>query len=556
MRWNRKKKKESVWIFIYLILISAVVLKTMNILMQITLNVSTTETEFISQSHNITHQQHNNIIIYSINGIDLHSSLKHMLIEARSSHMNFSIPLSDDSIFHFENTNEFQIKFYFTGIFNVSLLLKKKIIYEHQIVIESIDSTQFSTFACHGKNFMTRWCESKNVCIDKDGLKIFTPYKIRLDKIFIIPGARTPPFDPDHDRFKKGKIQYNYREVKADDGIWVKENTFVVGRFFNHMMLWHLIMDFITPIYWTLTSVHAKMFSDDWSVEKDPGYGTEFDQNNRIHVYDEFPKFQMEFISALTNHSIVFLRKTDDCYCYKSVVLGLRKSEKNPVYTRRKRDGLRVPYQIDPYGVKGLRQRMLNFSNVEEDCIPNIQNPKVIIIQRKGSKIIRSILNVDDVYNLTKEMCPFCNITVMDFNSMSKRKQIAFMCDVSLLIGIHGSGLTHGMWMHPSTNDYPTALVEMFPYKYECRNWYQQLATIARIQYIPIYTTSINNSRWDPWHNLTKVQRCHTQEGECERGRCHDFLRDQSIIVNLTNYADLLMPYIKQLIKSREKYNK
>jgi hypothetical protein len=88
-------------------------------------------------------------------------------------------------------------------------------------------------------------------------------------------------------------------------------------------------------------------------------------------------------------------------------------------------------------------------------------------------------------------------------------------------------------------------LIEFFPYKYDCRDWYRQLAAIFRIQHFAGHTLNINQSRWDPKMNATKLAACQ-RHSECLRGRCHDLLRDQSIIVDIDQYKRITRPFFDQ----------
>jgi hypothetical protein len=99
-----------------------------------------------------------------------------------------------------------------------------------------------------------------------------------------------------------------------------------------------------------------------------------------------------------------------------------------------------------------------------------------VIIQRRTTQEIRRITNENYVVNATRELCPFCDVQVVDFEGMNSIEQIRFSCGISLLVGVHGSGLTHVAWMKPSSEKQPTGVVEFFPYKYNCRNWYEQCA--------------------------------------------------------------------------------
>jgi hypothetical protein len=313
-------------------------------------------------------------------------------------------------------------------------------------------------------------------------------------------------------------------------------------------MLWHNVMDALVPMYWTLTTFSSSVLDTEWSHSADPKYGFFINKTNTILINDDFGSWGLLFLDALSDSPIVDLSSTRHSRCYRDFVLGLRKTELAPVLKRRKRDGLIAPYEIDPAGVRGLRALMLEFAGgTGAECEPDAARPLVVVIHRRSDQEIRRIVNVGEVVGALEKVCPFCDVRIVDFETMEPREQLRFTCRVSLLLGVHGSGLIHVSWMKPSSQKHPTALVELFPYRYTCRNWYEQCARTFGVQHFAIHTLSVNQSRWEPFHNATKVKRCHTLDGECLRGRCHDFLRDQSIVVDIPYLTTILRPFFDAL---------
>jgi hypothetical protein len=329
--------------------------------------------------------------------------------------------------------------------------------------------------------------------------------------------------------------------------------AFLASRFFNIRMLWHNIMDFLLPIYWTMTSYYSGVIDNHWGQPDNSGYGVAINRSNEVLLFDTDGTVSLFYLKALTDNPITLLDGPWPEMCYRTMILGLRKLETHPQMRRGSRNNLQLPYQIDPAGVRGLRKTMLEFAGTSlEKCEPDREHPIVLIVHRKTTREVRRLLNPEEFANATREMCPYCNVQMVDFQQFDKNGQIRFICNASVLIGIHGSGLIHAIWMKESTPQMPAAVFELFPFKYTCRDWYGQCARIAKLQYFPIYTLNINQTRWEDWHNMTKVNRCHTLEGECNRGRCHDFLRDQSILVDIPYYKSIATPFFSQMNKSRE----
>jgi hypothetical protein len=395
-----------------------------------------------------------------------------------------------------------------------------------------------------GADFLTRWCYVNNVCVSNSVLQLVTPFTAVFEKKFLVPGTRSPPFDPSDFRIRNstiGTVRSNFSELSPIP-------VFLSSRFYNAHMLWHVIMDSLVPTYWTMTSFFSGLTNETWGQQ----YGDFINKTNRILLHDNFQWLGLSFLKALTDMQIENFGAHRNCY--GNIVLGLRKSERTPILKRRRRDALVAPYEIDPVGVRGLRRVMLEFSGTTvEDCEPSVAAPVILVIQRRTASKIRRILNIDDLALATAELCPFCQVKFIELERLDSQQQIRAACNVSMLIGIHGSGLVHQAWMKPSTPENPTAGVEFFPYKYNCRTWYQQCANIFGIQHFAVHTLNRSQSRWETGHNMTKVNRCHTLAGECLRARCHDFLRDQSILVDIPDYKSIVRPYFESLKEARDK---
>jgi hypothetical protein len=200
---------------------------------------------------------------------------------------------------------------------------------------------------------------------------------------------------------------------------------------------------------------------------------------------------------------------------------------------------------------------MLEFADASADeCQPDPRRPRVVVIRRPSEFEIRRILNENALVEAARELCSFCEVQIVEFEEMMMNDQLKFTCGTSLLIEIHGSGLIHAAWMNSSTPERPTAVVEFFPYKYNCRTWYKQCANTFGIQHFAIHTQNVNQSRWEKFHNHTKVERCHTLDDECMRGRCHDFLRDQSIYVDIQQFKEIVEPFFQSLWRARQLDNR
>jgi hypothetical protein len=62
---------------------------------------------------------------------------------------------------------------------------------------------------------------------------------------------------------------------------------------------------------------------------------------------------------------------------------------------------------------------------------------------------------------------------------------------------------------------------------------------------------SVNQSRWEIAHGQKTAKKCHRDEGACLDNAYNDFLRDQSILVDINHYKTMLTPFFKQINESR-----
>jgi hypothetical protein len=397
---------------------------------------------------------------------------------------------------------------------------------------------------CLGESFMTRYCFVKNACLLNRQIQFILPFKANFGGFFLLLGSRPPPFDPHDLRIGNANISI----VSAPTAEFTDRTALFTARFFNSHMLWHNVMDALVPMYWTLTSFASSVLDIHWSHSDNQQYGIFINRTNEIILNDAFGPWGMHFLDALSDQGIVNLEFWNVSRCYRNFILGVRKTELAPVLKRRQRDGLIAPYEIDPRGVRGLRALVIDsVQSSVSACEPNVDRPLVVIIQRRSEQEIRRITNEEELVNATRQLCPFCDVEVVDFESKETSAQVRLACRTSLLLGIHGSGLIHVAWMKPSSPESPTGLVEFFPYKYTCRNWYEQCARTFGVQHFAVHTLNLSQSRWEPFHNASKVARCHTEEGECLRGRCHDFLRDQSISVDIPYFEQITQPFFDSL---------
>jgi hypothetical protein len=80
-----------------------------------------------------------------------------------------------------------------------------------------------------------------------------------------------------------------------------------------------------------------------------------------------------------------------------------------------------------------------------------------------------------------------------------------------------------------------TTLIEIFPYRFDCGDWYEKAAAVSVVSYLKYVPASQNES---PGAS-SAVQNCWKEANGCE-GDCLGRLRDQNIVLNLTVFRNIV----------------
>jgi capsular polysaccharide biosynthesis protein len=112
-----------------------------------------------------------------------------------------------------------------------------------------------------------------------------------------------------------------------------------------------------------------------------------------------------------------------------------------------------------------------------------IERPTVkrrILITRKQSTNVRRIINQEEIAQTVKAF----GFQSIHFEDLSLREQLQRALSADAMIGAHGSGLCHSLFM-----DEGSTLIELFPFarKQSC-DCYERLATIPQHRYHALET--------------------------------------------------------------------
>jgi capsular polysaccharide biosynthesis protein len=174
------------------------------------------------------------------------------------------------------------------------------------------------------------------------------------------------------------------------------------------------------------------------------------------------------------------------------------------------------------------------------EVIGKEQKPLALLIDRGAGS--RNIRNTDEIFRAMVEGCPHCQVEIVRYHIMSTEEQIRITSRASVLVGLHGSGLTHVVWMHPSAPEHPTHMIEFLPYRYSCRDWYHTAAIVAGVDYHIV----MNKNPPDDVHD-SGLANCWNRSEICATLNCHDRLRDQATTIELDTFTETWLEVAESL---------
>jgi hypothetical protein len=324
---------------------------------------------------------------------------------------------------------------------------------------------------------------------------------------FLSLGARAPPFSNPYDRlYCEPIVVHDSLSTIANLRIYTNI-SYVIGRFYNLMTLWHVLFDFIVPAYYTIMRFETKFENPE----------------RRVFLHDsEYDVFN-EVVSLLSDSPVTNIKSDGTPRFFSRVVVGLPKFERINL-RQDARDLTKFRYNFPSGIANGLREVVMSKLSVDppEDAAP----PRVVIASRQGDH--RDIMNSNEIYKHIVHNCPFCVVDSVVFHRMTFREQVQLVSSASVLIGLHGSALSHVLWLPRGR----AALVEILPFKYSCRDWYQVTAGAPGVAYFSV----MNRGRLLPVVEPGRARlakKCWTRPDLCGDLCCNDLLKDQKFELEL-----------------------
>jgi hypothetical protein len=245
--------------------------------------------------------------------------------------------------------------------------------------------------------------------------------------------------------------------------------------------------------------------------------------SRRIYVRSDGVWAFHSIMRVLSYHPMTVIDVVNPSVVMRRGVVGIEKLERDVRAHRGYVESITFEYNIDRSTAAGLREAVLTSLGIPLDASGR---PSVLLVNR--GNIMRDIVNKEDLHRLMAESCPECDVQLVALHRISVEEQIERASRASVIVGLHGSGLAHAIWMREGTH-----LVEIVPHMYTCRNWYQIAAAAAGLTYHKVMNKRPPNTTADP-----VLERC-VRNRACASHPCHDVLRDQPVTVEVDTFAEV-----------------
>ncbi|KAH1359561.1 hypothetical protein KXW30_001335 [Aspergillus fumigatus] len=123
------------------------------------------------------------------------------------------------------------------------------------------------------------------------------------------------------------------------------------------------------------------------------------------------------------------------------------------------------------------------------------QGPQIVVtfIDRTGS---RKLINQKDYFNTVKKQFPHITVQMIDFASIPFQEQLRIAQGSDILVGVHGAGLTHGIFL-PSGS----VMVEILPPGLNHKGFRNLASLLGHLYFSAHATKPAKTVKRDDWHN-------------------------------------------------------
>lgn len=308
------------------------------------------------------------------------------------------------------------IKFPSSEMYNISLISNNMVIHNFQINISmQRQSSLDSFFDCRNASNYLR-CRIMNTCITPKGLSIFG-YQHNISTkipIFINP--------------KKEEIMKTFRDENSIENYTFSEETAIFSDIQSLPVFFHSITESIFPI--------SSVINDENLINK-----------SKVLVLNKPTTTRLDLFKIL-NTTVREFKNYTDKFCYRKIIVGLPEFELNL-----------NPVLFNEKNRKNFRETVKYYIFNSSEKVQEVRKTKNLLFLNRPLSTHRSILNYKDLLKALNSTFPDWKITYTDFSKMSLKDQIKMVSENDILLTIHGSGLSHMLFMNDNA-----FIIEIYPY--------------------------------------------------------------------------------------------
>jgi protein O-GlcNAc transferase len=141
--------------------------------------------------------------------------------------------------------------------------------------------------------------------------------------------------------------------------------------------------------------------------------------------------------------------------------------------------------------LNSFASQLLQYYNLDQSQLQN--NPKrLTFINRTTS---RQLANQEEILASIRKKYQFLEVQVVDFAGLRLEDQFRIAAETDILVGVHGAGLAHSMFMRPGT-----ALIEILPPSFNFLG-FRNMAHMRQLSYYSIQAEQVIQNGDEPdWH--------------------------------------------------------
>lgn len=280
----------------------------------------------------------------------------------------------------------------------------------------------------------------------------------------------------------------------------------IVNRF-EYVNLYHTMTDwldiFLIVEHLNLSSIHVLIVDGHAQGTLDPVWYTLFENSvSFIGSYRSEAPSKLKNMDHLTTDSkgLIYIKNAVVVpQCHNSPLFLIRNTNYD---------------MLDKFRKFVLKQFKFSINDIQVKKNNSFIKPRVLLILRHNyvahprnvkGRIVRKISNEQELIQAMIQSNLTQSVVGIQLDSLSLRKQLTLILNTDILIGMHGAGLTHALFLPPGSS-----IIELFP-SYCCSSiqYFKYIASIRKLMYYQYVGNSENDqngeSSYIPVHTFMKI---------------------------------------------------